>query len=107
MASTAPQSPRWQAQPSPERVSISPVFLRIPELVKARSRSLTPTRPKMPPPARRSLPQYTIDDVARLLVESQKIVVLAGAGISTCVGIPDFRSKQGNCDRAVLSVHDS
>ncbi|RKF54297.1 NAD-dependent protein deacetylase hst1 [Erysiphe neolycopersici] len=40
------------------------------------------------------LPQYnTIDDVVTLLQNSKNIVVLTGAGISTSLGIPDFRSK--------------
>ncbi|KAL8903124.1 MAG: hypothetical protein Q9171_007509 [Xanthocarpia ochracea] len=41
------------------------------------------------------LPQYnTIDDAVNLLKQSNKIVVLTGAGISTSLGIPDFRSKE-------------
>ncbi|KAI6249573.1 NAD-dependent protein deacetylase hst1 [Erysiphe necator] len=40
------------------------------------------------------LQQYnTIDDVVALLQKSKNIVVLTGAGISTSLGIPDFRSK--------------
>ena len=43
---------------------------------------------------RTKLPQYnTIDDVAALIKKSSKIVVITGAGISTNLGIPDFRSK--------------
>ncbi|KAJ5362232.1 hypothetical protein N7541_003076 [Penicillium brevicompactum] len=43
---------------------------------------------------RPKLPQYnTIDDAVRLLRESRNIIVLTGAGISTSLGIPDFRSK--------------
>ncbi|KAF2189545.1 SIR2-domain-containing protein [Zopfia rhizophila CBS 207.26] len=43
---------------------------------------------------RRRLKQYkTIDDAARLLRERKNIMVITGAGISTSLGIPDFRSK--------------
>ncbi|KAF2120802.1 DHS-like NAD/FAD-binding domain-containing protein [Lophiotrema nucula] len=43
---------------------------------------------------RRRLEQYkTIDDAARLLQERKNIMVITGAGISTSLGIPDFRSK--------------
>lgn len=42
---------------------------------------------------RRKLPHYnTIDDVVTLLQRSSKIIVITGAGISTNLGIPDFRS---------------
>ena len=37
----------------------------------------------------------TIDDAVSLLKESINITILCGAGISTAVGIPDFRSKDG------------
>ncbi|KAJ4367269.1 NAD-dependent histone deacetylase sir2 [Neocucurbitaria cava] len=40
------------------------------------------------------LQQYkTIDDAAKLLRERKNIMVITGAGISTSLGIPDFRSK--------------
>lgn len=43
---------------------------------------------------RRKLEQYnTIDDAAQLLRTSRNIMVITGAGISTSLGIPDFRSK--------------
>ncbi|KAJ5899136.1 NAD-dependent protein deacetylase h.t1.c1 [Penicillium taxi] len=43
---------------------------------------------------RRKLDQFnSIDDAVRLLQDSKNIIVLTGAGISTSLGIPDFRSK--------------
>ena len=43
---------------------------------------------------RQKLPQYnTLNDVVTLLHSSKNIIVLTGAGISTSLGIPDFRSK--------------
>lgn len=35
----------------------------------------------------------TVDDVVDLIAKSQNIMVVTGAGISTSLGIPDFRSK--------------
>ncbi|KAL9124692.1 MAG: hypothetical protein Q9217_006002 [Psora testacea] len=44
---------------------------------------------------RDKLPQYnTVDDAVTLLNKSRNIMVLTGAGISTSLGIPDFRSKE-------------
>ena len=44
---------------------------------------------------RTKLPQYnTIDDAAALLRASSNVMVITGAGISTSLGIPDFRSKE-------------
>ncbi|KAF2198657.1 SIR2-domain-containing protein [Delitschia confertaspora ATCC 74209] len=43
---------------------------------------------------RQRLQQYkNIDDAAKLLRERKNIMVITGAGISTSLGIPDFRSK--------------
>ncbi|KOS23044.1 NAD-dependent protein deacetylase hst1 [Escovopsis weberi] len=43
---------------------------------------------------RAKLPQHnTVDDAVRLIQRSSNIIVITGAGISTSLGIPDFRSK--------------
>lgn len=48
------------------------------------------------PQVRKKLEHYnTIDDAATLLKTRKNILVLTGAGISTSVGIPDFRGKEG------------
>lgn len=45
---------------------------------------------------RERLPEFNkISDVVQALSNSNKILVLTGAGISTSLGIPDFRSSQG------------
>lgn len=45
---------------------------------------------------RRRLPKsVTIDSLAKIISNAHNIIVLTGAGISTSLGIPDFRSKSG------------
>lgn len=46
------------------------------------------------------LPQYnTVDDAASLIRKSKNIMVITGAGISTSLGVPDFRSAGGLYDQ--------
>ncbi|KAI1118260.1 DHS-like NAD/FAD-binding domain-containing protein [Nemania sp. NC0429] len=52
----------------------------------------------------------SVDDAVRLLQTSRNIVVLTGAGISTSLGIPDFRSKEtglySQLERLGLGIND-
>lgn len=49
-----------------------------------------------PPPRRVKLPTVNLlEDVVNLIRQSNRIVVLTGAGVSVSCGIPDFRSKDG------------
>ncbi|RMZ92448.1 hypothetical protein DV736_g316, partial [Chaetothyriales sp. CBS 134916] len=103
MATPEPQPPRrQQTTPAGNKVLLSPEgtrFYSSYDIVK-RARSLTPIGHHSPSrrsePIRRRLRQHeTFDDAVKLLKAAQLVVVLAGAGISTSVGIPDFRSKDG------------
>jgi hypothetical protein len=108
--STPTSSAKWLFPPlSPGRsISLSPSRMRKTPLLGSMGRhsSVSPRRGRRdssasPAPRhlgdrRQKLKEFsTLDDAVDLLKESRSIVVLSGAGISTSVGIPDFRSKQG------------
>ncbi|RMZ80287.1 hypothetical protein DV738_g2821, partial [Chaetothyriales sp. CBS 135597] len=103
MATPEPQQlSRHETPPASTKAHLSPESARFysPYDIVKRARSLTPMGHPSPShrsePIRRRLRQYeTFDDAVKLLKTAQEVVVLAGAGISTCVGIPDFRSKDG------------
>merc|ERR1712223_661649 len=59
------------------------------------------------PPRRKKLPDVnTLEDVARLIRSSKKIIVLTSAGVSVSCGIPDFRSRDGVYARLAVDFPD-
>lgn len=72
----------------PRRLTVSPVAS-----TKAKDRT------------RKRLPQYhSIDHAVDILQKAKNIVVLTGAGISTSLDIPDFRSDNGFYNRLSASI---
>ena len=108
MTSSAPHSPaRYRdvdtdSNASPSRPSPAKL-LRIQQIeADPRASSLPPRRLGSPAKKVQVRPRlnqyYTIDHAVSLLKTSKNIVVLTGAGISTSLGVPDFRSKDGVYD---------
>lgn len=115
MASSAPQSPANRdgnsyfdlspGGPSPSKIR------RINQLAMERALSLPPRRLSSPakktPSIRPRLNSFhTFDDAVSLFKSSRNIIVLTGAGISTSLGVPDFRSQNGVYNMLVDSVYD-
>lgn len=99
MSLSAPNSPpRRPSISTPASFSVSPSLLRIAGILPDRARSLTPSNMRI----RKRVPENsTVEDAVDLIRDSDNIVVLAGAGISTSVGIPDFRSAQGRLSGSI------
>ena len=115
MTASAPQSPSQRDGKSyfdlsPERPSPSKL-LRIHQLYMDRATSLPPRR--LSSPAKKGLQirprlnqHYTLDHAVSLFKSSNNVIVLSGAGISTSLGVPDFRSSNGVYNLLVDSIYE-
>ncbi|KAM7409102.1 hypothetical protein PAMA_002691 [Pampus argenteus] len=59
-----------------------------------------------PPKRKKRKDINTLEDVVRLLHDSNRILVLTGAGVSVSCGIPDFRSRDGIYARLAVDFPD-
>ncbi|KIW38093.1 uncharacterized protein PV06_10060 [Exophiala oligosperma] len=116
MSHSAPHSPaRHQDSDADSSVSASRPspnkLMRLLELSAERASSLPPRRLSSPvkniPQIRPRLNEYyTFDHAVQLFRRSRNIIVLSGAGISTSLGVPDFRSTNGVYNLLVDSKYD-
>lgn len=105
MTSSVPHSPaRYRdlendSNASPSRPSPSKLLCIQQIDADLRAASVPPRRVASPAKKVQVRPRlnqyYTIDHAVSLFKKSKNIVVLTGAGISTSLGVPDFRSKTG------------
>lgn len=111
MSSSAPHSPTACRDTEAVSSASPSKLLRINQLGTDRASSLPARRLSSPatnvPPIRPRLNQYyTLDHAVSLFRSAKNIVALTGAGISTSLGVPDFRSTHGVYNLLKDSIYD-